>query len=514
MRSEAVAYVGLLAAIIVVAALVNRFNPQRRGQVRRLAILFGLFTLAFTLRWLLETAGEQTWSGRVLVIEEILGAFTVVNLAATLLFSLILTRSVVAVPMIAADLLVGLGYIAATLGVLSTHGLNPTGALASAAVVSAVLAISLQSTLGNILGGIALQLDGSIHEGDWVQLENGRQGRVRSIRWRHTVVETRDWSTIIVPNALLLANNITILGKRDGRAAPQRYWVWFNVDFRHSPSKVIHVVTEALTASPIEGVATQPAPNCVCMDFTRDRRESFATYAVRFWLADLAGDDPAASRVRARIYTALQRAGIPLARPELSAQLRFDDEDTRERRRVRHVDERFQVLRELPLFRSLTDAEVRTLADGLSHVMYTDGELCTRQGATAHWLYILTSGSVEIRMNFDPDGPTGPAPMMSKVVSQLHAPEVFGEMGLMTGQARAADVVAITDVDCYRLDKATFEQVLLARPEIADELSDRLARRRVELIAVRDGLDEDAKSARHSVERDAILGAIRKFFDL
>jgi CRP-like cAMP-binding protein len=87
-------------------------------------------------------------------------------------------------------------------------------------------------------------------------------------------------------------------------------------------------------------------------------------------------------------------------------------------------------------------------------------------------------------------------------------------MGLMTGQARAADVVAISDVSCYRLDKATFEQVLLARPEIADELSDRLARRRVELIAVREGLDENAKTARHSVERDAILGANRKFFDL
>ena len=52
----------------------------------------------------------------------------------------------------------------------------------------------------------------------------------------------------------------------------------------------------------------------------------------------------------------------------------------------------------------------------------------------------------------------------------LNAPDVFGEMGLMTGEARAADVIATSDVECFRLGKETFEQVLLNRPEIATEL--------------------------------------------
>ena len=101
--------------------------------------------------------------------------------------------------MIASDLLVGLGYIVATLASCRATASTRRARSRPGAVVSAVLAISLQSTLGNILGGVALQLDGSIHEGDWIQLENGKQGKVRAIRWRHTVVETRDWSTIIVP---------------------------------------------------------------------------------------------------------------------------------------------------------------------------------------------------------------------------------------------------------------------------------------------------------------------------
>lgn len=513
MRSDLFWAGGLFAAVVVAAALINRWNPAHRARVRRTAILFIVYLVVLGLKIGLGAAGLPVWAARFGVGAELLAAFTVVNVGATVLFSIATPKAGVSIPMIASDLLVGFGYIVATLGVLSTHGLDPTGALATGAVVSAVLAISLQSTLGNILGGIALQLDGSVHEGDWIQLENGRQGRVRAIRWRHTVVETRDWSTIIVPNAQLLANNIMILGKRDGRAVPQRFWVWFNVDYRYSPTRVIDVVTEALRAAPIEGVATDPPPNCVCMDFTKERRESVASYAVRFYLTDLAADDPTASRVRARMFTALRRAGIPLAIPAQTAWVQIEDEARAAAKDRRRTAERVDVLRRIPLFRSLTDAERETLADGMSHVIYTAGETITRQGAIAHFLYVLTSGSAEIRMTIDPDG-EGPLPPQTRVVATISAPDVFGEMGLMTGEARAADVVAETDVECYRLGRDVFERVLLERPEIATELSAKLAARRVELIAAREGLDAKAMSDRESVERDRILGGIKSFFGL
>ena len=375
-----------------------------------------------------------------------LRAFTLVTLAALLVFSVILSGAGVMLPMIASDLLVGVGYIVATFAILSDHGVNPTGALVSGAVVSAVLAISLQSTLGNIMGGVALQLDGSIHEGDWIQLENGKQGKVRAIRWRHTIVETRDWSTIIVPNAQLLASNITILGKRDGRAAPQRMWVWFNVDFRFPPTRVIEVVTDAILDAPIENVASDPKPNVVCMDFSATATESFATYAVRYWLVDLAPDDPTNSRVRARIYTALRRAGIPLAVPAHTAFVELKDEQRTAKRDNRQVDERLAALETVHLFKRFKPDELRTLAAGMSHMIYAPGERITRQGAVAHWLYVMTSGTADIRVKTTRTASRRPS-------RTLTAPDFFGEMGLMTGEPRTADVVATTDVDCFRLGK-------------------------------------------------------------
>ena len=504
---------GLFFAVVVVAALVNRFRPVLRPRLRRLVLVFALFAAATATGLAFGAAALPTWGSGCLVAAQILQAFTLISLSATLVIGLALPVVGIDLPMIASDLIVGLGYLVAALVILARNGVDPTSALVSGAVVSAVLAISLQSTLGNVVGGVALQLDGSIREGDWIQLENGKQGRVRSVRWRHTVVETRDWSTIIVPNAQLLANNITILGKRDGRSVAQRMWVWFNVDYRFAPSHVIRVVSEALAGAAIENVAADPPPSVVCMDLTRDDRDSVASYAVRYWIHDLASDDPTSSRVRARIYTALQRAGIPLAVPAHTAFVEVKDEARTARRIERKLDDHLAALKTVHLFRTLTDDELRTLAAGMSHVMYTAGEVITRQGAVAHWLYVLTSGSAEIRTAVDRDGPGG-QPERDVTVARISAPDFFGEMSLMTGAPRSADVIAIGDVDCFRLGLATFKTVLLARPEIATELSAKLASRRVELIAARDGLDATTKQAREASERERILRSIRAFFAL
>ncbi|HSO36762.1 MAG TPA: mechanosensitive ion channel family protein, partial [Labilithrix sp.] len=498
MSPELVWVVGLFVGVCVTAAFVNALAPEQRVRIRRIVILFVVYIACLGVHYAIDAAGGSAkWSRNMLVAAELLQAFTVVNIVGTVGFSVVLPKVGVSVPMIASDLAVGFGYLLATIGVLAGHGLDPSGLLATSAVVSAVLAISLQSTLGNILGGVALQLDGSIHEGDWIQLENGKQGKVRSIRWRHTVIETRDWSTIIVPNVQLLGNNIMILGKRDDRVVPQRMWVWFNVDFRFPPTRVIQVVTDALHGAPIDNVAADPRPNVVCMDFTKESRESFATYAVRYWLLDLAADDPTNSRVRARVFTALRRASIPLAVPAHTAFLEVQDDKRIAHRAARRTADRLAALRTVTLFRHLKEEELETLAAGMNHMIYTAGEVITRQGAVAHWLYVLTSGKVEIRANVDPDG-DGPAPMQTKVVATLSAPDFFGEMGLMTGEPRAADVCAITDVDCFRLGKETFQQVLLERPEIANELSENMATRRLELVAVRDGLDKNDRLSRHA----------------
>ena len=127
------------------------------------------------------------------------------------------------------------------------------------------------------------------------------------------------------------------------------------------------------------------------------------------------------------------------------------------------------------------------------------------QGNVAHYLYVLQRGTVEVRVE---------AIGEDHLVARLDAPDIFGEMGLMTGEPRAASVVAVTDASCFRLGKENFQAVLSRRPELASALSAVLAERRIELDFRRGGMDAATRDARRKGEAERILGTIRSFFGL
>ena len=496
-------------ALLLVAFLVNQFAPQRRHRIRYALLLYVLFLVTTGLSSAMAYVPSMASGGEhVRLLADLLAAFTLVNVIALAVFDVALpSLRVVGISFatITTDVIVGFAYVFAALGVLKSAGVSPSSVVTTSAVVSGVLALSMQATLGNIVGGVALQLDGSLHVGDWVQLPDGTQGRIVAIRWRHTLLETRDWDTVIVPNSNLLAQNIVILGKRSGKPLLHRTWVQFNVDFRYGPSRVIDVVHEALVLAPIEGVAEDPGPSVICYDFAKDGRNSFGLYAVRYWLTDLPNADPISSRIRTRIFTALQRAGIPLARPSQTIFTR--PEESPEQRGARDEDQRLRAVQDGELFRTLTTEERAFIASHLRFAPFTAGETCTKQGAVAHWLYVLTSGKVQVRRHVE--GGT-----LAKVIATIEAPSFFGEMGLMAGEPRAADVIALTDVECYRLDKIGLARVLEERPEIAEQFSKTLAERRVELFAASENLDAQARNARVASEQNRILDRIQVFFGL
>jgi small-conductance mechanosensitive channel/CRP-like cAMP-binding protein len=500
-----IAAIAILAFVVLAAFLVNRFAPKKRRHLRSTAVLSLLYLLTLGSYHLLAFLGLDALSSVVRQVAELFGVLTVVNGCALVLLDLGLPAVGVEIATILTDIAVGAAYIAAIMVTLHRAGFQLSGILATSALLTTITAFSLQGTLSNVVGGVALQLDSGIRVGDWVQLESGRQGKVREVRWRYTVIETRDWDTLIVPNATILSSTVTILGKREGQPNLHRMWVYFNVDFRFSPSDVIQAVDAALQAAPIEGVAAEPKPHCICHDFAKDHRDSFAYYAVRYWLTDLARDDPTSSRVRERIYSALKRAAIPLAVPATHVWVEHDDVERKERKQQREHDRRLKALRGVEFLRNLRDEELATLTDHLRYALFAPGEVITKQGAVAHWLYIIIDGIAEVSINVEGKG---------RKIAKIQAPGFVGEMGLMTGEPRSATVVALTEVECYRLDKDAFTRVVGERPEIAAEISAVLAHRKVELQAIREDMDAEAKQRCLEAENRRILSTIQRFFGL
>jgi len=495
----------LLLGLVLFGFLLQPFAPRRKKGLRHAAVLYLLYLASLGAAVLLEWIGSPPWHERALVLSGLLEVLVLINLLAIAIFDLLLPACRVRMAYIVNDVFLALGYGLTALWLLHQLGVNISNIVATSAVVTAVLGLALQPTLGNLVSGIALQLDESIHVGDWIELEGKLQGQVREIRWRHTVVETRDWDTIIVPNATLLSQSIRILGKREGEALQHRQWVFFNVDFRYAPGEVIRVVDEALQATPVENVASEPRPHCICLDLAKDGGESYARYAVRFWLTDLLHDDPKSSAVRSLIYAALQRGGIPLAIPAGTVFLSEDNPEHDRRKQDRELSGRLRVLDSVTLFASLTPEEKAFLAPRMRHAPYSRGEIVTRQGATAHWLYVLAKGEVDMRIGNEGG---------DRSVTTLTAPSFFGEMGLLTGESRVATVVALADIECYRIDKEDLKVIVSKRPEMAQALATVAAQRRVELLQVREGLDAEARRRHLEREGHRILAAIEEFFGL
>jgi small-conductance mechanosensitive channel/CRP-like cAMP-binding protein len=494
----------LVAALFVlVALLLFALKPAERQRIRTALILFvisfiGLVLIGFLGSYVTLSGSLFRWFRWAAMF---CGGVAFVSVAGVFVFEVLLEPLRLKPPRIMRDLLLAIGYVAIGVILLSTISVDVTGIVATSAVLTAIIGLSFQDTLVNMMSGMVLQTERAIGVGDWIKID-GQEGVVTDIRWRHTSIETRNWDTIVIPNIMFMKSQVIVLGRRLGQPRQHRQWVYFNVDFRHSPTEVIEIVEATLRAEPIPNVASTPPPNCVLMDF----KESYGSYAVRYWLTDLAVDDPTNSTVRTRIYFALRRAGIPLSIPAQSLFVVEDDASRRERKSEEEIDDRVRSLRRVELFETLTDEERRALAARLRVAPFARGEAMTRQGAEAHWLYLITKGEAEVRVSADGN--------LSERIATLSAGDFFGEMGMMTGEPRTATVVALSEVECYRLDKEAFHDILQRRPELAENISEILAARRVELEAAREGLDEEARQLRKQRHQGDLLQRIRTFFRL
>ncbi|MCR4299038.1 MAG: mechanosensitive ion channel family protein [Gallionella sp.] len=491
----------LVMALGVAFLLFHFLKEERKSVLNTLTFFFACMVLQFISG--LIYALQFISAAAIFHEAGLIGAgIAVIRLWGLLVFRIILPRMRVTPPRIAEDIFVIIGYIAWGLVRLRYAGLDLGSIVATSAMITAVVAFAMQDTLGNILGGLALQLDNSIEIGDWIKVDD-ISGRVVDIRWRSTLVETRNWETVVFPNSQLMKNKFLVLGRRTDQPVQLRRWVWFNVGLNVSPTKVIAVVEEAIRQTDIANVAKNPLPNCVLMDMDN---KGYARYAMRYWLTDLTPDDPTDAAIRWHIMTALQRAGIKLAMEERSIHLTKENEKHEEMVHQREVLLRMKTLRRVDLFAQMTDDELRKLAERLKYAPFAKGNIISRRGAIAHWLYIIINGEAEVYVEA--------ANGERRVLNVLSKGSFFGEMGMMTGAPRSATVLARTDVECYRLDKEAFEEILLARPGIAEGVSHVLVARRMQLDSALQNLDEEAKHKEISHQHNEVLATIKRFFGL
>jgi len=228
---------------------------------------------------------------------------------------------------------------------------------------------------------------------------------------------------------------------------------------------------------------------------------------LRYWLTDLAIDDPTDAAVRWHVYTALERVGIKLAVEEQNIHFTKENEKYEEAVQQRELARRIKTLKRVELFAKMSEDELSSLASHLKYVPFAKGNVITKQGTPdQHWLFIIINGEAEIYLERE-DGE-------KRIVNVLGKSDFFGEMSLMTGAPRRASVIARTDVECYRLDKEAFEEVMQARPSIAEEVSHILVTRSTQLDSALQNLDEEGRHKDIHKQHYEVLATVKRFFGL
>lgn len=134
-------------------------------------------------------------------------------------------RGSIGVPRLVVGLLYGTFLAVAVAVFLNEQGYSFTGVWVSTGVAAAVFGLALQSTLGDLFSGIAMQIEGPFRIGDWIELQDGTLGQVVDMNWRATHLRGWDNATHVIPNAQMAKTTI-----KNYRDEHHLYAPWYFVD--------------------------------------------------------------------------------------------------------------------------------------------------------------------------------------------------------------------------------------------------------------------------------------------
>ncbi len=127
------------------------------------------------------------------------------------------------------------------------------------------------------------------------------------------------------------------------------------------------------------------------------------------------------------------------------------------------------LLQQIPLFESLSKDARDFISSRLREEIFISGEVIVRQGESGDSLFIITSGLVQVTKR-EKDG-------TSHELARLQNGDYFGEMSLLAGQPRMADITAITETTTLVLLKEDIDGILQEYPTIAVHFSKVLSKR-------------------------------------
>lgn len=197
-------------------------------------------------------------------------------------------------------------YIFVVIIVLHTSGVNLTVLLTASAALFVGLGFALQYLFQDIISGILIIMDQSLHVGDVIQVED-KIARVFEIRLRTTRAMTRDDKVVIIPNHIFLTNSIYNFTQNHPTT---RESIKVGVAYGSNVMLVTKILEEV--AINHNGVLKSPKPFVQFDDFG----DSALMFSLNFFISDSFSDPKIKSEMRYQIDAKFRHEGVTIPFPQ------------------------------------------------------------------------------------------------------------------------------------------------------------------------------------------------------
>ena len=199
-------------------------------------------------------------------------------------------------------------YLVVFLSAASALGIDVTGIVALASVLTLALSLSLQNMASNVVGGFTILYNHSFHSGDFVEVA-GQAGTVKEINMTYTVLITADNKMISIPNSSVVASQIVNYSAQETR----RVEIAVSAGYDAPVQKVLDALVQAGTR---ENVLEDPAPQAVVTAYG----DSAISYSLRVWVKTADYWDVHFA-VMQRVKQIFDEQGIEMTYPHLNVHL-------------------------------------------------------------------------------------------------------------------------------------------------------------------------------------------------
>jgi len=202
-------------------------------------------------------------------------------------------------------------YILIVITVLHSSGVNLTVLLTASAALFVGLGFALQYLFQDIISGILMILDQSLHVGDIIEVE-GKVGRVFEIKLRTTRAITRDDKVIVIPNHIFLTDSIYNYTQNHNTT---RESIKVGVAYGSDIKLVSDILLRCVDSH--QGILKSPIPFVLFDDFG----DSALLFSVHFYITDSFSDPKIKSNIRFMIDSEFRENNVSIPFPQRDVHL-------------------------------------------------------------------------------------------------------------------------------------------------------------------------------------------------